>query len=309
MTHSSETQPQPPDAAREAWLVAEFERHRGHLRGVAYRMLGSVAEADDAVQETWLRLARRDPGGTDDLRGWLTVTVGRIALDHLRTRRSRRETYAGTWLPEPIVTPPGGETRTALGPEDDAVLADQVGLALLVVLETLTPAERLAFVLHDVFGVSFEEIGGLVARTPTAARQLASRARRRVRAEAPDPDADLAVQRRVIDAFLAAARAGDFEGLVRILDPDVVFRADGGGRGFLARPTIRGAEEVARQAGLFGQRFARFAHPALVNGSAGVVVEPPGVPRIVAAFTIRDGRIAAIAMNGDPRKTTRVRLG
>jgi RNA polymerase sigma factor (sigma-70 family) len=296
------------DAERLAWLAAEFERHRGHLRGVGYRMLGSVTEADDAVQEAWLRLARHDPGGTDDLRGWLTVTVGRICLDHLRTRRARRETYSGTWLPEPIVTRPSGDTRAEPGPESDAVLADSVGLALLVVLETLNPAERLAFVLHDVFGVAFEEIAPLVDRTPTAARQLASRARRRVRQEAPDPDADLAVQRGVIDAFLAAARSGDFEGLVRILDPDVVFRADGGGRGFLARPAIRGAEEVARQAGTFGPRFAGYARPAIVNGSAGVVVEPPGLPRIVASFSIRAGRIVAIAMNGDPAKTTRIDL-
>ena len=302
------TDPIEPGEPRTAWLAAEFERHRGHLRGAAYRMLGSVTEADDAVQEAWFRLVRRDPGGTDDLRGWLTVTVGRIALDQLRTRRSRRETYAGTWLPEPIVTAQRGETRSQPGPEADAVLADQVGLALLVVLETLSPAERLAFVLHDVFGISFDEIAGLVERTPEAARQLASRARRRVRAEAPDPDADLAVQRRVIDAFLAAARAGDFEGLVRVLDPDVVFRADGGGRGLLARPPIRGAAEVARQAGIFGKRFAAYARPAIVNGTAGVVVEPPGMSRIVAAFTIRGGRIAAIAMNGDPAKTTRVVL-
>ena len=297
-----------PDVARQDWLAAEFERHRGHLRGVAYRMLGSVSEADDAVQEAWLRLARRDPGGTDDLRGWLTVTVGRIALDQLRARRSRHETYAGTWLPEPIVTRPTAETRTAAGPEEDAVLADEVGLALLVVLETLQPAERLAFVLHDVFGIAFEEIATVVDRTPGAARQLASRARRRVRAEAPDPDADLTVQRRVIDAFLGAARAGDFEGLLRLLDPDVVFRADGGGRGFLSRPAIRGAAEVAGQAALFGRRFAGYARPATVNGAAGLVVEPPGLPRIVAGFTIRGHRIAAIAMNGDPAKTTRVDL-
>jgi len=294
--------------ARPDWLATEFERHRGHLRGVAYRMLGSVSEADDAVQESWLRLSGHDPGGTDDLRGWLTVTIGRICLDHLRARRARRETYAGTWLPEPIVSRPTGETRSAPGPETDAVLADSVGIALLVVLETLSPPERLAFVLHDVFGIAFDDIARLVDRTPVATRQLASRARRRIRAEAPDPDADLATQRRVIDAFLAAARAGDFEGLVRVLDPDVVFLADGGGRGFLARPAVRGAAEVARQAGFFGRRFARYARPALVNGAAGVVVEPPGIPRIVASFTIRDGRIAAIAMNGDPAKTTRVDL-
>jgi RNA polymerase sigma-70 factor (ECF subfamily) len=297
-----------PDAERLAWLAAEFERQRGHLRGVGYRMLGSVSEADDAVQEAWLRLAGHDPGGTDDLRGWLTVTVGRICLDHLRARRARRETYAGTWLPEPIVTRASGETRTEPDPASDAVLADSVGLALLVVLETLNPAERLAFVLHDVFGVGFDEIAPLVDRTPTAARQLASRARRRVRAEAPDPNADLAVQRGVIDAFLAAARSGDFDGLVRLLDPDVVFRADGGGRGFLARPAIRGAGTVARQAGLFAPRLAGYARPVTVNGSAGLVVEAPGQPRIVASFSIRNGRIVALAMNGDPAKTTRIDL-
>ena len=297
-----------PDEARLGWLAAEFERQRGHLRGVGYRMLGSVTEADDAVQEAWLRLARSDPGGTDDLRGWLTVTVGRICLDVLRARRARRESYAGTWLPEPIVTAPAGDTRSEPGPEGDVVLADSVGLALLVVLETLTPPERLAFVLHDVFGIAFDEIAPIVERTPAAARQLASRARRRVRAEAPDPDADLAVQRRVVDAFLAAARSGDFEALLRILDPDVVFRGDGGGRGFLARPMLTGAENVAKQAGIFGRRFAGYARPAIVNGTAGLVVEPPGQPRLVAAITVRGGRITAISINGDPAKTTRVHL-
>lgn len=302
------TDPIMPEEGRLAWLAAEFERHRGHLRGVGYRMLGSVTEADDAVQEAWLRLARHDPGGTDDLRGWLTVTLGRICLDVLRTRRSRRETYAGTWLPEPIVTGQDRDTRSLPGPEGDAVLADSVGIALLVVLETLSPGERLAFVLHDVFGVAFKEIAPLVQRTPAATRQLASRARRRVRSEAPDPDVDLAVQRRVVDAFLAAARSGDFEALLRILDPDVVFRADGGGRGFLARPAFRGAAEVARQAGIFAPRFASFARPVIVNGTAGVLVEPPGQPRMIVAFTVRGGRITAMAINGDPAKTGRISL-
>jgi RNA polymerase sigma factor (sigma-70 family) len=182
-----------------------FERHRGHLRAVGYRMLGSVTEAEDAVQEAWLRLDRSDPGGTDDLRGWLTVVVGRICLNALRKRKSRKEQFAGSWLPEPIV-----RSATDAEPERDAVMADSVGLALLVVFESLTPAERLAFVLHDVFGVPFEEIAPVVERSPAAARQLASRARRRVRAQAPEPDADLAVQRRAVDAFLAAARDGDF---------------------------------------------------------------------------------------------------
>ncbi len=292
---------------RRHWLAAEFERHRAHLRSVGYRMLGSMTEAEDAVQEAWIRLDRRDPGGADDLRGWLTVTVGRICLDQLRSRRSKRETYAGTWLPEPLVTRPLSEGRDHASPEQDAVLADSVGIALLVVLDSLSPPERLAFVLHDVFGVAFDEIAPIVDRTPSATRQLASRARRRVRAEAPDPDADLVVQRRVVDAFLAAARAGDFEALLRVLDPDVVFRFDGGGRGTLARPAVHGADAVADQARRFGPRFAAFARPAIVNGEAGVVIEgAPGQPRIVAAFSVRGGRIVTIDMNGDPAKTREV---
>lgn len=289
---------------RREWLAQEFERNRAHLRGVGYRMLGSMTEAEDAVQEAWVRLDRRDPGGTDDLRGWLTVTVGRICLDFLRTRRSRRETYAGTWLPEPLVTAPPDETPAPDSPERDAVMADSVGLALLVVLETLSPPERLAFVLHDVFGVPFEDIAPIVERTPAATRQLASRARRRVQAEAPSPDADLAVQRQVVDAFLAASRAGDFEALVRVLDPDVVFRTDGGGTGPLARPALTGRDTVARQLVRFGPRFAGFARPAVVNGAAGAVVpDAPGQPLIVVGFTVRGGRIAAIDLNGDPAKT------
>ena len=298
------------DADRRSWLATEFERHRAHLRAVGYRMLGSMTEADDAVQEAWLRLDRRDPGGTDDLRGWLTVTVGRICLDSLRARRARRETYAGTWLPEPIVTPPEWERSGQASPERDAVIAESVGIGLLVVLESLSPPERLAFVLHDVFGVGFDEIAPLVDRTPAAARQLASRARRRVRAEAPDPDADLTVQRSVVDAFLAAARDGDIEALLRVLDPDVVFRGDGGGHGLLARPTLRGAADVAAQSAIFGSRFARFARPVLVNGQPGVVIEGiPNQPLIVASVTIRGGRIVAIDMNGDPTKTSRVTPG
>jgi RNA polymerase sigma-70 factor (ECF subfamily) len=289
---------------RRDWLAEEFERHRAHLRAVGYRMLGSMTEAEDAVQEAWVRLDRRDPGGTDDLRGWLTVTVGRICLDMLRARRARRETYAGTWLPEPIVTRPAADTRDHDSPEQDAVLADSVGLALLVVLETLAPAERLAFVMHDVFGISFDEIAGIVERTPAATRQLASRARRRVRAQAPSPDVDLAVQRRVVDAFLEASRNGDFEALLRMLDPDVVFRTDGGGRGPLARPALIGRDAVARQLQRFGPRFAGYARPAIVNGAAGAVVtDAPGQPPIVVGFTIRGGRIAAIDLNGDPAKT------
>jgi RNA polymerase sigma factor (sigma-70 family) len=285
---------------RREWLAQEFEHQRPHLRGVAYRMLGSISESDDAVQEAWVRLDRRDPGGTDDLRGWLTVVVGRICLDMLRSRRSRREDYAGSWLPEPIVTGALGES-----PEHDAVMADSVGLALLVVLETLTPAERLAFVLHDVFAVSFEEIAEVVGKTPAAARQLASRARRRVREGAPSPDADLAVQRRVVDAFLAAARAGDFEALLRVLDPEVVFRMDGGGAGPLARPPIVGAGDVAREILSTGAPFAPLAEPAIVNGAAGAIVRAAGRPRYVVGFTVANGRIAAIDLIGDPAKVGR----
>lgn len=285
---------------RQEWLAEEFEHQRPHLRGVAYRMLGSISEADDAVQEAWVRLDRRDPGGTDDLRGWLTVVVGRICLDMLRTRRSRREDYAGTWLPEPIVT-----TALDESPERDVVMADSVGIALLVVLETLTPAERLAFVLHDVFAVSFDEIAGVVGKTPAAARQLASRARRRVREGAPSPDADVAVQHRVVDAFLAAARAGDFDALLRVLDPEVVFRMDGGGAGLLARPPITGAAGVAREILSSGAPFAPLAEPAMVNGSPGAIVRAGGRPRYVVGFTVIEGRIAAIDLVGDPAKVGR----
>jgi RNA polymerase sigma-70 factor (ECF subfamily) len=258
-------------------------------------MLGSVSEAEDAVQETWVRLDRNDPGGTADLRAWLTVVIGRICLDMLRSRRSRREERSGTWLPEPVVGEPG--------PEEEAVLADSISLALLVVLETLTPAERLAFVLHDVFAVPFDEIAGIVERTPTAARQLASRARRRVRASAPDPDSDLAVQRRVVDAFLAAARSGDFEALVAVLDPYVVFRTDGGRVRQLSRPPIQGADAVARQVLAGGRAFAPLGRPAIVNGAAGLIVQLPGRrPIAVTGFTVVDGRITAIDLVADPEK-------
>ena len=268
------TTPRDGEKTRQEWLAEEFERHRGHLRAVGYRMLGSVSEAEDAVQEAWLRLDRSDPGGTDDLRGWLTVVVGRICLDALRRRKTRNEQLTGSWLPEPIVR----AVNDTAGPERDAVLADSVGLALLVVLESLTPAERLSFVLHDVFGVPFDEIAPVVERSPAAARQLASRARRRVRAQAPEPDADLAVQRRAVDAFLAAARDGDFEGLLRVLDPDVVLRVDGGPNGprAFSGPPLVGAEAVARGAGGFRGAAPR-AEPVLVNGAAGLLVRFPAL--------------------------------
>jgi RNA polymerase sigma factor (sigma-70 family) len=281
------------------WLAQEFEAARPHLRAVAYRMLGSVAEADDAVQEAWLRLSRADAGAIENMRGWLTTVVGRVCLDLLRARRSRREEYVGTWLPEPIVT-----TEPEDDPEQEAMLADSVGLALLVVLETLTPVERLAFVLHDMFGVSFEEIADVVGRSPAAARQLASRARRRVRGAAPTPDPDLALQRRVVDAFLAAARSGDFEGLVEVLDPDVVFRTDVGAGG--ARPTVVGAKAVADVILSRGSRFAPLARPAVVNGSAGVLVPARRDLRAVLGFTVSEGRIVAMDLILDTEKLRRV---
>ena len=278
-------------------LADRFEEERPHLRAIAYRMLGSVTEADDAVQEAWLRLERQNLERPDELRGWLTVVVSRICLDVLRSRRSRREDYAGTWLPEPMVTPVAPDD-----PEGDAVLADSVGIALLVVLEQLNPAERLAFVLHDVFAVPFDEIAAIVDRTPAATRQLASRARRRVQERAPRDDANVRVQRRVVDAFLAAARAGDFEALLRVLDPEVVFRTDGGGTGVLARPPLVGADAVARQMSVTGPQFAGLAQRVLVNGRPGAIVDAPGQPRVVIAFAVSNGRIAAIDLIGDPAK-------
>ena len=282
---------------RRDWLAAEFERHRRHLRAVAYRMLGSVSEAEDAVQEAWLRLDRSDPGGADDLRGWLTVVVGRICLDGLRKRNARREQLAGSWLPEPIFG-----TAADLDPERDVVTADSVGLALLVVLESLTPSERLAFVLHDVFGMPFGEIAPLVERSPAATRQLASRARRRVRAEAPEPDADLPVQREVVEAFLDAARKGEFEALLQVLDPNVVLRIDGGPNAprLLAQPPIVGAEAVANGARNF-RGVGATVEMVIVNGAPGLVVRYPA-RLFLAAFTVARGRIVEIDLIADPDK-------
>ena len=281
------------------WLAEEFEAARPHLRAVAYRMLGSVAEADDAVQEAWFRLSRSDAGAIENLRGWLTTVVGRVCLDVLRARRSRREEYAGTWLPEPLVsTDPAGD------PEQEAMLADSVGLALLVVLDTLTPVERLAFVLHDMFGVSFDEIAPVVGRSPAAARQLASRARRRVRGATPTPDPDLALQRRVVDAFLAAARSGDFEALLEVLDPDVVFRTDVGVSG--ARPPVVGRDAVAGVILSRGARFAPRARPAIVNGAAGLLVPARRGLRAVLGFTVSDGRIVELDLILDTEKLRHV---
>jgi RNA polymerase sigma factor (sigma-70 family) len=281
------------------YLAEQFEAHRAHLRAVAYRMLGSVTEADDALQESWLRLSRSDPSRIENLGGWLTTVVGRVCLDMLRSRRSRREEPLGPHVPEPIVSREDG-----VDPEHEALLADSMGLALLVVLETLAPPERLAFVLHDMFGVPFDEIAPIVGRSPAAARQLASRARRRVQQDAPEPDADVARQREVVDAFLAAARGGDFEALLELLDPDVVLRVDRGA----VRPAgreVRGATAVLEQV-LSYAGGARFARPALVNGAAGFVVAPRGRPVAVAGFTVAHGKVVEIDLLADPERLRRL---
>jgi RNA polymerase sigma factor (sigma-70 family) len=271
------------------WLAERFEEHRTHLRAVAYRMLGSVSEADDAVQEAWLRLSRSETDEIENLGGWLTTVVGRVCLNMLRSRRTRAEQPIDeVHVPDPIISRESG-----LDPEQEALLADSVGLALFVVLESLDPAERLAFVLHDMFAVPFDEIAPMVGRSPAAARQLASRARRRVQREAPEPDADLVAQREVVDAFFAASRDGDFEGLLAVLDPDVVVRADGGAARPSATVVVRGAEAVAARARSYAH-LAPYVRPALVNGAAGAVVTPRGRPFSVLAFTIRGGRIVAI---------------
>jgi RNA polymerase sigma factor (sigma-70 family) len=278
-------------------LTEEFERQREHLRAVAYRMLGSLSEAEDAVQEAWLRLHRSDTDAVANLGGWLTTVLARVCLDMLRARRARREEYLGSRLPEPLVTPEHDD-----GPEQQALLADSVGLALLIVLDRLTPAERLAFVLHDMFAMPFGEIAPIVDRSPAAARQLASRARRRVRGASAEPDRDLSRQREVVDAFLAASRAGDFEALLAVLDPDVVFRVDAGGIAPLAREPVAGAEPVARQILARGTRFAPFARPAIVNGAAGAVVARSGVPVAVVGFSVKSQRISEINLIIDPGK-------
>jgi RNA polymerase sigma-70 factor (ECF subfamily) len=276
------------------YLAGRFEEHRAHLRAVAYRMLGSLNEVEDAVQEAWLRLSRADAADIDNLGGWLTTVVARVCLDMLRSRKSRREEAFTPDAPEPVATGTLGSS-----PEHEALLADSVGLALLVVLDRLTPAERLAFVLHDMFAVSFDEIAPIVGRSPTAARQLASRARRRVRGAVPAPDADRARQREVVDAFLTAARDGDFDALLAVLDPDVVLRVDRGARA--TSREIRGASAVVEQARTFA-RLARFARPARVNGSAGFVVASPTGPLAVAGFAIAGGRIVEIDLLADPAR-------
>ena len=284
------------------WLAKRFEENRAHLRAVGYRMLGSLSEADDAVQEAWLRLSRSDISGIGNLGGWLTTVVGRVCLDMLRSRTSRREKPLGARLPEPIISREDG-----IDPEHEALVADSVGLALLVVLETLAPAERLAFVLHDMFAVPFEEIAPIVGRSPTAARQLASRARRRVQGAATSADAGLVCQREAVDAFLAASREGDFEALLAVLDPDVVLRIDGGAvRAGLSRE-VRGVRAVAEQTLTFS-RLSPFVRPALVNGAAGVVVAPRGRPFAVMGFTVRRGKIVEIDVLADPARLRQLDL-
>jgi RNA polymerase sigma factor (sigma-70 family) len=283
-------------------LTERFEADRSRLRAVAYRMLGSLSEADDAVQEAWLRLRRADTSEVESLSGWLTTVVARVCLDMMRSRKSRREEPLDVYVPDPVVSREDGSH-----PEQEALLADSVGLALLVVLETLAPAERLAFVLHDLFAVPFDEIAPIVGRTPTAARQLASRARRRVQGAPTAPDADLARQREVVDAFIAASRGGDLEALITVLDPDVVLRLDRGAASTQPSRTVRGAQGVIGLGFRFGGA-GWVARPALVNGAPGLVVTYEGKPFSVMGFTVRGGRIVAIDILADPERIPRLGL-
>ncbi|HEX8858801.1 MAG TPA: sigma-70 family RNA polymerase sigma factor [Actinomycetes bacterium] len=281
------------------WLAERFQEQRPRLRAVAYRMLGSTSEADDAVQEAWIRLSRSDAGGIDNLQAWLVTTVGRVALNMLRARRTRREEPLDAHLPDPIVDPTDG-----IGPEHQALLADSVGLALLVVLETLTPAERLAYVLHDMFAVPFDQIGAILDRSPEAARQLASRARRRIRDANPPHATDAAAQQHLVDAFLAAAREGDFDALVAVLDPGIVLREDTGSGTILE---VRGAENVARRATAVS-RLGLMVRPALVNGVAGWVSLLDGDVYAVGALTVGNGRITTMDILLDPARLARLDL-
>jgi len=285
---------------QQEWLAQRFEEHRPHLRAVAYRMLGSVSEADDAVQDAWIRLSRSDTSEVQNLGAWLTTVVARVALNMLRSRKARREQPLDVHVPDPIV-----DSTDGTNPEHEALLADSVGLALLVVLETLTPPERLAFVLHDMFAVPFDEIATILERSPAAARKLASRGRRRVRGSAPVPDADLSAQWQVVEAFLAAARDGDFAGLVAVLDPDVVLRADGGLEGISSY--VEGAETVASQA-MMWSRVDLTIHRALINGAAGVVSMREGQPFSVVAVTVRGGRIVEMDILSDPERVRQLDL-
>ena len=276
------------------WLAERFEHDRARLRSVAYRMLGSITEADDAVQEAWIKLARSDADAIENLSGWLTTVVGRVCLDMLRSRRTRREEPLEVHVPDPIVEP-----ISASDPEHEAVLADSVGLALLFVLDTLSPAERVAFVLHDMFDVPFQDIAQLLDRSTDATKMLASRARRRLRNSPSEPDGDLDQQRRVVDAFFAAARGGDFDALVSVLAPDVVLRAEGGPGRPHFNAIVRGAEAVAGRAMMFSNPNA-VLHPALINGAAGVVVTVNGHPFSIISFTVVGGRIVAMDGIADP---------
>jgi RNA polymerase sigma factor (sigma-70 family) len=284
------------------WLTDRFEEHRGRLRAVAYRMLGSVAEADDAVQDAWLRVNRAGTSGVENLAGWLTTVVARVCLNVLRSREQRREEPLEVHVPDPIISREDG-----VDPEHEALLADSVGLALLVVLETLSAAERLAFVLHDMFAVPFDEIAPMIEKSPAATRQLASRARRRVQEQAAPPDPDIARQREVVNAFFAASREGDFDALVAVLDPDVILRSDGG----LARArmtfVLNGSQTVAKQA-ITSARLSPFVRPALINGAAGVVVAANGRAMFVMAFTVTGGRIVAIEVLADPDRLRQIDL-
>jgi RNA polymerase sigma factor (sigma-70 family) len=280
----------------------QFERHRPRLEAVAYRMLGSASEAEDAVQEAWLRLHRADGEAIDNLGGWLTTVVGRVCIDMLRARRARAEQPLPGGLPEPIVRVSAPEAD----PEHEALIADTVGIALLVVLDTLTPAERLAFVLHDMFAVPFDEIAPIADRSTEATRQLASRARRRIQGAAPEPDADVSVQRRLVDAYLAASRAGDFDALLALLDPDVVFRGDAGRKVGLLRPVVTGAREVAAYTTTEAPRYAALCHPATVNGIPGIVIRTRKKVIGAVAFTVSGGRIATIDLILDPLKVAPV---
>jgi RNA polymerase sigma-70 factor (ECF subfamily) len=289
----------------QGWLADRFEEHRSHLRAVAYRMLGSLSEADDAVQDSWLRLSRSDASAVENLGGWLTTVVSRVCLNVLRARNVRREDSFEVHLPDPVVS-----SECEFQPEEEALLADSVGLALLVVLDTLAPAERLAFVLHDTFGLPFEEIGPMVGSTPVAARQLASRARRRIKGAVPTPDADLARQHEVVDAFFLAARGGDFDALVALLDPKVVVRIDAGVRHPTASRELRGAAEVAGQVlqGLSSVLALPRAHlrRAVVNGGAGVILSMGSRPLTVMGFTVASGKIVEIDSIADPERVGRI---
>jgi len=291
------------DEMRDRDFLAErFEQERPQLRRIAYRMLGTLDEADDAVQEAWIRLSRTDESSVQNLGAWLKTVVGRVCLDMLRMRRSRREQFVGSWMPEPIVAIDDAPT-----PEDEALIADGVGLALHVVLETLTPAERLAFVLHDMFAVPYDEIAAIAGRSPQAARQLASRARRRVQGAKPEPDAGLAEQQQVVRAFLAAAREGNFDALLELLDPEVTLRVDAGPDGPLAQPPVVGAHAVLAEARRWSA-MAQHSRPAIVNGVAGAVIGRPGHLFAVVAVTVTRGHITALDFVIDPAKLARVAI-